>query len=185
MFASITKSLLQLHPFSAHELDLITVRVDTTPLKKGEFLLKAGQICGGVHFLDRGSLVQYRQQDDTDTIDGLYLPGDWVIDNLSFVSRKPALASIAAFEDSMVFGLGVRAIHELIGISPVFFVLGKLLEHNFIGVEGKLSTKSIDERYLELLANRPLLFQVFPLKHIASYLQITPETLSRVRSRIK
>ncbi|WOK09222.1 cyclic nucleotide-binding domain-containing protein [Imperialibacter roseus] len=185
MFASITKSLLQLHPFSAHELDLITVRLDTTPLNKGEFLLKAGQVCGGLFFLERGSLVQYRQHDDSDTIDGLYLPGDWVIDNLSFVSRKPALASIAAFEDSTVLGLDVGSIHELIGISPVFFVLGKLLEHNFIGVEGKLSPKSIDEKYVELLTTRPLLFQVFPLKHIASYLQITPETLSRIRSRIK
>jgi len=184
MFAKITEALRR-YSFSDHELDLIKVRLTRTELKKGDFLLKAGQICSGVHFVDSGSLVQFRQLEEVDAVDNLFLPGDWIVDNLSFVARKPAVASIVAFEESTVIGLNIQSIHELIGISQAFLRIGSLLESRFPGADDVRNIKSIDDRYLELLDKRPMLFQVFPLKYIASYLQITPETLSRIRSRIK
>ncbi|MEQ9375399.1 MAG: Crp/Fnr family transcriptional regulator [Imperialibacter sp.] len=185
MFTQVSNSLLQLHPFSTVELGLIKERLKLHRLKKGELLLREGQVCNGLYYLDHGSLTQKRNGDGEAVVTGLFTPGDWLMDNRSFVSRRPSNTSITAFEESQVFELDIDAIHELIGISQLFFRLGTLFENRFDGVEEAGSLSSIDEKYLLLMHSRPKVLQTFPLKLIASYLQITPETLSRVRSRIK
>ena len=77
--------------------------------------------------------------------------------------------------------LNIHDLHALIGRSPSFFVLGKILEEIHDYQSQKLSP---DQKYKLLLEKRPEVIQTFPLKYISSYLGMTPETLSRVRSRI-
>ena len=76
----------------------------------------------------------------------------------------------------------MAAIHELIARSPVFLQLGKILEGAASRIHYLDNSMSPYERYNDLIKNRPLVQQMFTLKLIASYLNMTPETLSRVRS---
>ena len=68
--------------------------------------------------------------------------------------------------------------------SPVFFQLGKLLDHGVAALQWKDQLERPDDRYRYLLEHQPEVLQAFPLKHIASFLRMTPETLSRVRQRM-
>jgi hypothetical protein len=78
----------------------------------------------------------------------------------------------------------MHKMHEMIGLSPAFFQLARVLEpvHSRTHLFDNQLTPL--EKYQYILQHRPGLLQAFPLKIIASYLKITPETLSRVRDKI-
>ena len=75
----------------------------------------------------------------------------------------------------------VYSLHNLIEISPVFFQLGKLLQPTTLRTQFYDDSMTPIEKYKYVLEHRPQLLQRFPLKYIAAYLKIAPETLSRVR----
>ncbi|PKG42822.1 Crp/Fnr family transcriptional regulator, partial [Psychroflexus sp. MES1-P1E] len=110
---------------------------------------------------------------------------DWVINHKSFTTRKPSEYSIQAFEESFIYELSIDAIHRLIAQSQSFFQMGKILEESTSRIDFFDNNNTPDEKYDFIIKNKPSLLQKFPQKIIASYLKITPETLSRVRKRIK
>lgn len=184
MFQHFLKSIEQFGDFSEADQKLLVDRLQERSLKKGEFLLKQGEISQSVFFTSKGSLRHYRDLDGyAELTVNLFLENDWVLDHASFTGQNPTPNTIQAFEDCVLFELSMHSIHELIAISPSFFRLGKILDppRN----ETDLQLKTPEERYIDLMKNKPELIQRFPLKHIASYLAMTPETLSRVRAKAK
>ncbi|OEK02386.1 hypothetical protein BFP97_13015 [Roseivirga sp. 4D4] len=184
MYAQLQSSIQSLGNFSTEHVDQITDRIQVQELKKGDYVLKQGQICQSLYFVNSGSLRHYKDIDGYSELTiNLFVEGDWVIDHHSFVGQKPSENNIQAFEDSTMLELTMHDLHELIGRSPAFFMLGKVLENAEPTKEE--SIKSPEEKYRTLLKNSPQIVQKFPLKYIASYLGMTPETLSRVRAKIK
>jgi CRP-like cAMP-binding protein len=153
-------------------------------IKKNAIVQGEGEICQSFYFVESGSLRQFKDVDGfiEQTIN-LYLENDFVFDQSSFTSQKPSLFNIQALEDCELIELTVQSVHSLITLSPTFFALGKILDANAHMNYAQL--KSPEEKYLALMQNRPQVTQRFPLKHIASYLNMTPETLSRVRAKVK
>lgn len=138
-------------------------------------------ICKHVAYVLKGSLYQFHQNDNLDEeISALYAPGDWVLDKESFLSQKASPRQIRAMQNSVLLTLHMDDIHDLIGQNPALFKLGKLLEAG----DNFSASKDPRARYTRLLNDRPDYLQLFPLKMIASYLGMTPETLSRVRKDI-
>ena len=111
-------------------------------------------------------------------------PG-WLVDHTSFVNQRPAIARIEAYEQATVVALGMESAHELMAQSPVFFQLGKLLDQGVAALRWKDELERPAARYQYLLDHYPQVLQTFPLKYIASFLRMTPETLSRVRQRLR
>lgn len=111
------------------------------------------------------------------------MENDFALDQSSFTSQKPSLFNMQALEDCELIELTVQSLHSLITMSPTFFALGKILDANTRANYAHLKTP--EEKYLALIQNRPQVIQRFPLKYIASYLNMTPETLSRVRGKVK
>lgn len=162
----------------------ITDRIMVRTVKKNDFIQTEGEKCQSLFFLNSGSARQYKDMDGFSELTiNLFTEGDWVLDHHSFVGQKISENHIQAFEDTELFELSLDTVHELIGTSPSFFQLGKILENTDSSKEE--SIKSPEERYSSLLENNPKIIQRFPLKHIASYLGMTPETLSRVRAKIR
>lgn len=174
--------------FSNDEMDSIAGIMKLIHVPAGEHLLKKGEVCPTMYYLQKGS-ARYYYIHETDDLDsditlGLYTAGTWLGDHHSFTSRQPSRNSIVAFDDCDFVEIDLDGVHSLIAGSQSFLKLGIML--NKIHITDYAATKlTADERYLELLHNNSEIILAFPLKYIASYLRISPETMSRVRSRIK
>ena len=171
--------------YSEKELSLLEeVLVDRT-LKKEEVLLEIGDVCSSICFLQKGAIYQYSVDDENgEQIIDLNVANDWIMNHQSFTGRKPSTYCIKAYEDSTIQMLSIDAIHQLIGQSQTFFQMGTILEKTVARVHFFDQQYTPDEKYAYVLKHHPILLQKFPQKMLASYLKMTPETLSRVRKRI-
>ncbi|MEM0995359.1 MAG: hypothetical protein AAGI49_20165 [Bacteroidota bacterium] len=102
--------------------------------------------------------------------------------------KKPSDQYIQALEKTTVAVLSREATYELYDLIPKFERFGRLMAENaFIGLRRRTETLthlSAEERYLNLVNNRPKVIQRVPQHYIASYLGIKPQSLSRIRKRI-
>ncbi len=183
MFQPVLASLAPFG-FTPEELDMFERKLSLVTLSAGEYLLHTGETCQAAHFLVEGNCIHaIESAEEKENVLNLYTAGDWLMDYASFTGQKPSIASIRAYTDSRIASIHMNSIHELIRTTPSFFKAGRLLE-NMQYTDISTLYLSPDEKYLHLLNHRPALLQAFPLKTIASYLRLTPETLSRIRARI-
>ena len=176
--------LQELGNFSQEELGKVMGSTQKIILKKGEKLLTRGQTCRELSFLESGAMVHQRPlENGSFQILNLGLPGDWILDHASFTQQKPSQYELVAFTNSKLRGINIDQLHTLISQSPSFFQLGKILDASNPFSHHTLVNLSPSERYQLVLDQKPQLLQAFPLKLIAALLEITPETLSRVRKK--
>jgi CRP-like cAMP-binding protein len=185
MFSAVKNFVLSMYKFSQEELEYFESKLRLNQLTKGDFLISKDQRCEFIAFLNKGSLRHFSFSEEHDITLHFFIENDWVIDQQSFVSQKPSQNFIQANENCEIVMLNHYDLHHLVFKYPNFLKLGSLLEQNFNNRVRFDMDKSPEKRYKDLLENHPVWIQRFPQKYIASYLGITPETLSRVRSKIK
>jgi CRP/FNR family transcriptional regulator, anaerobic regulatory protein len=183
---SIKQTLLKLHPFSENQVQQVIDCLVWKTLRKKDLLLKPGQTPGGISFVIQGSLRFFSSGEDGDLTINFFTENQWLSDLESLIAQQPSKNYIEALEKTKLATISMAAIHHLIKSDPAFIMLNALVAHLVIPAShlATLQTKSPDERYKELLEKHPEWVNRFPQKQIASYLGITPETLSRVRARI-
>jgi len=171
--------------YSDQEVQLLKSEIVICDVKKGELLLDVDEVCSSVYFLEKGAVYQYQldAENEKQIID-LNVPHDWIINHQSFTSRKPSSYRIEAYEDCKMHMLSIDAMHGLIAKSQAFLQIGILLEQAMARVRFFDQQYTPDEKYQYVLNHQPALLQKFPQKILASYLKMTPETLSRVRKRV-
>jgi CRP-like cAMP-binding protein len=178
---------LTIYKLSDDDLDLLISCAFVKHLKKGEALLRQGEICRSLYFVERGYLRTFYDRDGTVVNMNFTFEGNFTTDVKSFRSRKPTEIIIEAGEDVSVW---VFDLSRLSGKYPpgskvpTFirrFAIGLLLASEGHNEMLKLHTPTERYRYIEL--NRPSLLQRVSLSHIASYLGLARETLSRIRGR--
>lgn len=171
--------------FSDQERILFEQEAKIRSIKKYEVLLEKGEVASSVFFNLQGLIFQHQQHEGSvTTVIDLHLENEWVLNQESFVSQQPANCSISSYTGGVVLELSIQSIHELIRQSISFLQLNKILENAVSRVFFFDNASTPIQKYQYVLDNRPRLIQAFPLKMIASYLKITPETLSRVREKI-
>ncbi len=182
---SISQLIDKSGKFSEEEARLLIGEIKNREVLVGEMLVDKNEVCSALWYVVTGSFMQYSlDADGQKNVIELSVPGDWVINHKSFTSRKPSDSFIQAYEQSTVYELSMDSIHKLIAQSASFFQLGSILEGSNDRVAFYDQDLSPDEKYKYVLEHRPGLLQKFPLTWIASYLKITPETMSRVRKRM-
>jgi CRP-like cAMP-binding protein len=181
MFSNLETALQQYMRLSADDLATLQTKLQIQTVNKHETILKKGQVCRAVYFVNKGAC---KQVDDEETIINLFATNEWMLDFKSFTTQQPAVFSLIAAEDSELFCLTVHDLHELIQSAPVFFQLGKLMEAGHANLSYQNHRLTPEEKYELLLKEKPQYIQLFPAKVIASFLGIAPETLSRVRRKI-
>ena len=184
--SKIKSSLCKLYPFSEEQLAQFTKSMSRAHLRKKECLLESGQVCDHLTFLSKGSLRHYTMIGNAELTNNFFTEGQWVTDIDSLLAQEPSKNYMEALEDSEIASISLQDIHEMMDNYPSFRMLNGLIANMVVPVThlASISRKSPDVRYRELLSKHPDWITRFPQMHIASYLGMTPETLSRVRARI-
>ena len=158
-------------------------------IRKHQFLLQEGEICKTIAFVGSGCLREYTVDQRGDEHIIQFAVSDWWISDLhSFLSATPSTHSIDALEDSEVLTLDRPSREELFRVVPKmerFFRL--LLESNYVATHKRINeslSSSAEERYLSFLKLYPQFPELIPQHQIASYLGITPQSLSRIRKEL-
>jgi len=183
--ATTGRKLAQIGTFSEEHVRLFARQVPCRAVPKNTVLLAEGSVCQTVYCSIKGAFYQFTNNDEGETsILDLHLPGEWFFNHQSFTTQIPSSCVIQPYTDGIVLELSIGAIHELIAISPAFLQLGSLLNQATDRIRFFDQNLTPDQKYRYVLDSRPQLLHHFPLKMIASYLKIQPETLSRVRERV-
>lgn len=157
-------------------------------VRKGDFVLKAGETADFVTFVNKGVGRLYYTVEGKEIVAGFFKEGEYIADYSSFLTRTPALCSIDAIEDAEILNLSYYNLQLAYQTYPEFQKFGRLIaEYLFIMVSDRTSTlllKAPEERYLDFLEKSADLIQRVPQYMIASYLGVTPEALSRIRKRL-
>ena len=157
-------------------------------LHKGEVLLKEGEISTNIVLVGKGMLRQFYYKNGKDVTEHFSYEGCITMCIESLLKQEPTMLMAEALEDSIVYLLPFRKLLLLTEVSfEVNMFYRKVLEYSHIVSQVKADSwrfETARERYLNLLKNQPEVVKRAPLSHIASYLLMTPETLSRVRSSL-
>lgn len=156
--------------------------------KKGTVLLESGQVATEAWFCVKGCVHMYYDVDGDLRTTEFYTEGQSIASLYSFINQVPANHYLACVEDSTLVVWSYAAEKELFGKYPRLESSCRVsVESDFGKHQEKLAafiTKTPEQRYLDLMQDRPELLQRVPQYLLASYLGVTPESLSRIRKRI-
>ncbi len=154
--------------------------------RKGTKLLVEGQVQDYLFYVEKGLLRQYYFKYNKDLTENLACDGDVVMCLESFLRRVPSALLVEALENSAVWGIAYDDIQRLASESyDIELLYRSVLEHSLLESQRKADMLRFEPshvRYRRLLEYYPEIVKRAPLVYIASFLQMTPETLSRVRS---
>lgn len=162
-----------------------------TPLKfkRGAKIVAEGEVCENLYYIEKGLTRQYYTKNGKEVTEHLEYEGGIVMCIESFFLREPSHLIIETLEPSKIYAIPYDKLQELTRTSYEFCkLMFAFLEHSLISSQRKADTlrfESAKERYLRTLHDHPDLIRRAPLHHVASFLQMTPETLSRVRKEHK
>lgn len=170
------------------QIEEFLTRTKEIDVPKNTVLLNEGDVCEKIIFVKTGVLRLYAETENGEKNFFFAFDGELITEFYSFLEAKPAKASIATIENSVIEVFDKKTVDEFYEKYPNWERLGRLLaERQFLLVSKMVFdslSKKPEEKYLEILDKRPQLIQKIPGYHLASYLGIKPETLSRIRKRI-
>lgn len=170
------------------ELSELMTCAEQRRLKKRELLSINGQVEQWVWFVRNGYVrfFYYDSEGNEITSDFVFAPG-FVTAFRSFINQEPSQTAIQAMEDMEVIGWKRQDLYQLYGRFPLIERVGRIMaEQVFLSLDKHLTAflnQSPQQRYLWLLKEYPQFIRNIPLVYLASWLGITPETLSRIRRR--
>ncbi len=154
--------------------------------KKGERILDKGEICTSLYFVDKGMTRQFYYKYDKDLTEHIGYEDSIVVCLESYIQEEPTQLMIEALEPTVLWSINKHEILKLVDVNNEIGTLyRRVFEDSLITSQHKadiMRFESAHERYNKLLQTHPEILKRAPLIYIASLLQMTPETLSRVRS---
>lgn len=171
------------------EENLIKQYLTPKKLRKRQYLLQEGDVCKTIALLEKGSMRSYLvDPSGQEHITAFALEG-WTIGDLSsFHSEQPSTQNIDALEDCELVLISRSAHDELLRTAPKYETYFRMLMTDaYMALQKRtlsMISLSLDDRYKAFIDIYPNIVQRVPQHMIASYMGLSPETLSRIRSRI-
>lgn len=189
MFQEVDNHITRCAPFSHSELELFHSKLKPRKFRKKTFLLSEGEICRFEAYIKKGCIKKYFIDNNGDEVILQFAVEDWWISDIaSFAEQKPSKLFIETLEDSEVLTIDFESKEFLYKEVPhLERVFRLMLQRSYAVLENRLYStvsNSAEERYLEFIKRYPTIPQRVPQQQIASYLGITPESLSRIKSNL-
>ena len=168
------------------ELDVLESILVPMKFQKGEMILKEGEICDAIYWVAKGLVRQFYFKNGKELTEYMATENTIFMSIESLFKEEPSSQQIQAIEPTILFALPKKGLErEAVRNVNIQMLYRKILEESLIISQvhaDMLRFESAQERYAKLVKRSPQLVLRAPLVYIASYLQMTPETLSRVRT---
>ncbi len=157
-------------------------------LHKGECLLQEGTVCRFTWFLEKGMARVFDRKDGMEVTRYFYSPAEFIDVHSSAVQQIPSNVTIQVIQDSVVYAISRDTVEKLATAYPAIYEIEKLvLECHFFWLEHRMFTiqhSNVTEQYLYMLHQQAPLIRNISVTHIASYLGVSIETVSRIRRKV-
>ena len=183
----VARELARRYSTMTHEeLDLLESILVPLKFAKNEMILREGETCTNIYWVVKGLVRQYYYKNGKELTEYMASENTIVMCIESLFREQPTYLQIKALEPTIMIALP-KAELEAVAMKSVNIqiLFRKILEESLILSQhhaDMLRFESAQDRYAKLVKNQPQLVLRAPLVYIASYLQMTPETLSRVRT---
>jgi CRP-like cAMP-binding protein len=168
------------------ELDILESVLVPMKFAKGEIVLAEGDTCQNIYWIVKGLLRQYYYKNNKELTEYMAAENTIMMSIESLFKEKPSMQIIQALEPTLIYAMPKAELEAVAMRSVNIQILyRKILEESLIISQQRadmLRFESAQDRYQKLVKSAPQLVLRAPLVYIASYLQMTPETLSRVRT---
>ncbi len=172
----------------AVELGEVAGKFRKKTVRKNEYLLQEGQVCRDIVFVQEGCLRLYYISEEIETSVWFSFQNSSAIEISSFISGQPSSYFLQAIEDSEIMVLPKAELNKLYLQHPKMQEMMKnFLEDvvlNLINRFTSLQRDTAEKRYIDLLS-KPAYLQKIPQKYLASFIGVTPTSLSRIRRKIR
>lgn len=162
---------------------------ETVSYKKKETILPGGRIENYVYYIHQGVVAMIITDEGTEICFNFCFEKEYFSSYTSFLTREPSRFSLVALQDSVLERISHDALQQAYTLSAEHQKNGRLMAEKLYVKENQRTLSHIletaEERYVSFLKNQPQALQHLPLKYIASYLGITPVSLSRLRNKLR
>ncbi len=181
--------LNQTFPMSEVEREQILPFLSIQKVEKQTFILKEGQVCDFFVFVKKGSFRSFYNNSKGDSINIMLNAEYDIIGNLeSYATQEPSNVFIQAIEPSELIFIYKKDLDKLYETSLYWNQFGRILTENiFIVSKRRLESllyNTPEKRYLNMIEDNQDMLRRYPLNDIASFIGVTPQSLSRIRSRV-
>lgn len=183
----IARELARRYSTMTHdELDMLEGVLVPMKFQKGDIILTVGEVCTNIYWVQKGLVRQFYYKNGKELTEHMAVENSIVMSIESLFREEPTKLQIMALEPTIIYAMP-RMLLEQVAMKSVNIQIlyRKILEESLIQSQihaDMLRFESAQDRYTKLVKRQPQLVLRAPLVYIANYLQMTPETLSRVRT---
>ena len=189
MFDVLISHIQEKVAITTEDIELLKSFFSQKKLNKKEYLLQEGQVCKDLTFVSKGILKSYiLDNKGNERINLFAFEGWWISDFNSFLNEEKAYLNIDAIEESELLTISRENYEALTLKIPIMDRYFRILYQNSLVTKDQRLVISnnftAEEKYLQLLESNPKITQKLSHSLIASYLGLSPETISRIRKKI-
>ena len=183
---SLIKHIQTIHTISTKTEKVLIEICNELHFKKGAVIQEIGHTCKTLYFVKNGCVRIYYFKEDIDITESFEFENAFVARAESLFTGKPSLKAIQAIEDTTLIGIDSAKLFQLFDSYPdLERLFRKIIETSYVNTVNRIESlqfNTAEERYFNLLKDHKNILKRIPLKFIASYLGITPVSLSRIRA---
>ncbi len=185
---NIRKELDQFAIQSDEDWQFFKSKLEKKAFGKKAVVLKEGAVEKYLSFAETGILRYYIPKIENDLTFGFIFPGGFSSAYDSFLTQQPSKYQVETLTQATLWQIHFDDLQEVYANTQSGNEIGRKNTENLFLIKSRrelaLLDKTAEERYRDLFSERPELIRKIPLKYIASYIGVTPQALSRIRSRI-